>query len=445
VNEVETVRELLATAAAPAAGEPIVAPVEDLLRRARRDRRRRRAAAYAVVLAVAAAVAVPVVVLDRQSSPPTASARYPTAGPGTAAALGQGHWTRLPEAPILGRSRAATAWTGTEMIIWGGLTTKPESPRGDGAAYRPADKRWAVLPPAPLTPRYGMAYAWTNAALFVWGGSLEPRAERPATDGALYDPATRSWRTLPPAPQAARSGATAVWTGTEVVVVGGRTGDVTALLDAAAYNPATNRWRLLPALPAAPDHGIRHLVAVAAGGQVYVWAPWVSPVRTSGNSTFGIDLFRLDTATDRWSTPTLTGDAPTGVREPLWTGLEFIVPAAVPFRPGSGPVAIDRRGSRLDPADGRWRTMAHGPVDDENGRSLWTGAALITFDATAVLGAAAAWDPATDRWTRLPDAPASTAGEAAAVWTGTQLLIWGEVHPRGRPDTIRTAGLSFGA
>ena len=33
--------------------------------------------------------------------------------------------------------------------------------------------------------------------------------------------ATRRWRTLPPAPIAARYGATAVWTGSEMLVVGG--------------------------------------------------------------------------------------------------------------------------------------------------------------------------------------------------------------------------------
>jgi hypothetical protein len=183
-------------------------------------------------------------------------------------------------------------------------------------------------------------------------------------------------------------------------------------------------------------------MALAAGDQVHVWASWASQVSTSG---FGIDVFRLDTTTDRWSTPTPTGDVPAGVREPLWTGREIVVPAISPFLPGSrGPKAIDLRGSRLDPADGRCRTMAHGPVDDENGRSLWTGAALVTFGATAEFDAGAAWDPAADRWTRLPDAPLGADDTIAAVWTGSHLLVWGELHQPGRPGAGRIAGLSFG-
>ncbi|GIF63568.1 hypothetical protein Ais01nite_16030 [Asanoa ishikariensis] len=434
MNEAESVRALLVTVAERGAGEQIVPPVADLIGRARRSRRRRQTVACAVVLAVAAAVAVPQAVLDRgpaERSVAPSWQGYPATGPGTAIALAAGRWSRLPSAPIPGRSDAATAWTGTEMLVWGGRVA--DSARADGAAYRPSDQRWTVLPPAPLTARFGMAYTWTGAVLFVWGGGDT------TADGAVYDPAARIWRLLPTSPLSPRTDATALWTGREVLVLGGRSEDGRALVDAAAYDPATSRWRSLPALPAPPDHPVDYLVPVVTGDQVYVWAPWAHRVHTSPNTihtNYAVDLFRFDTRTDTWSTPELTGDAPAGARQPLWTGREIIVPAAFPYRPGSGPIVVNLRGSRLDPADGRWRTMTHGPIDDRNGQYVWTGAAVISFDNA---GAGAVWDPGADRWTTIPDAPRAPAESASMVWTGTHLLIWGELGP---PES---AGLSYGS
>ncbi|MFC4946811.1 hypothetical protein [Pseudonocardia sp. GCM10023141] len=63
---------------------------------------------------------------------------------------------------------------------------------------------------------------------------------------------------------------------------------------------------------------------------------------------------------------------------------------------------------------------------------MWTGAALLTFNHTLmhghmpgpfnhVAGLAEVWDPRSDMWTTLP-----TSGYAG-VWTGNELLIWGEM------------------
>ncbi|MFO0607122.1 MAG: hypothetical protein U0324_28430 [Polyangiales bacterium] len=64
---------------------------------------------------------------------------------------------------------------------------------------------------------------WTGDALLVWGGADGARA---LADGAAYDPWDDAWRPLPalaaePNVAAARDGAVGVWTGAELIVVGG--------------------------------------------------------------------------------------------------------------------------------------------------------------------------------------------------------------------------------
>ena len=80
---------------------------------------------------------------------------------------------------------------------------------------------------------------WTGKELLVWGGQISGNG-RSKSDGAAYDPSTRTWRLLPDSPVLPTGGQTAVWTGSEMVVVRGV---------AAAYRPASNSWRSLPAVP----------------------------------------------------------------------------------------------------------------------------------------------------------------------------------------------------
>lgn len=74
-----------------------------------------------------------------------------------------------------------------------------------------------------------------------------------SADGALYDPAARTWRMVPAAPPLPAGRPQAAWTGSRIVLVEG--------VSSAAYDPASNTWRKLPALVNKP--GLR-----AIGGQV---------------------------------------------------------------------------------------------------------------------------------------------------------------------------------
>ncbi|MGZ4299010.1 MAG: hypothetical protein ACXVVK_18380, partial [Solirubrobacteraceae bacterium] len=67
---------------------------------------------------------------------------------------------------------------------------------------------------------------------------------------AVYDPRTTAGRRLPPGPLGAREQYASVWTGRELLVFGGHSGDTYALPTAAALNPVTGSWRRLKTLDA---------------------------------------------------------------------------------------------------------------------------------------------------------------------------------------------------
>ena len=76
--------------------------------------------------------------------------------------------------------------------MWGGLTgnfgTLTVPPHG--VAYDPAANRWSALPQAPLRGRVSPLAAWTGHQMIVWGGLFEGKyATTFATDGAAYRPA----------------------------------------------------------------------------------------------------------------------------------------------------------------------------------------------------------------------------------------------------------------
>jgi hypothetical protein len=158
-------------------------------------------------------------------------------------------WSELPPPPEV-RSGAAIAWTGSALLVWGGYeyVGGNEDPDGGGFAFD-ADKRtWSTLPESPLEGRSDTAFAWTGSELLIWGGWDGGFRDPPYFgDGAAYDPAAGSWRMLAPAPIDART-AFSVWTGEEMIVWGS-TDRADRRLDGAAYDPITNAWRTIATGP----------------------------------------------------------------------------------------------------------------------------------------------------------------------------------------------------
>ena len=336
-----------------------------------RSRRRLIAAVVAagVVLAVTVATFVIVNVGTDQGSRnaagpslPTTTARF------SAAQIATWQWQNIPNAPIVGRSSAAAAWTGKEMLIWGGANTTLAPTQvlyGDGVAYNPTAKTWRTLPAAPLSPCTRTASVWTGTQLFVWGGYVSDSVA--TDDGALYDPNTERWQKLPSSPLSPRVDVQAIWTGREVIVVGGAPAIVTdashAFVDAATYNPTTNTWRRLPPIPQTTDHDTQMITSVWIGTRLLVWDSW-SHAQSTGSTTqlaSGIDLLEYRPATHRWHRVQSAG-SPAGVANPIWTGTEVITPATQAYCGGCSepaPIGLHAERATTPPPvrGGTWPTV----------------------------------------------------------------------------------------
>src|SRR3954447_20065685 len=104
-------------------------------------------------------------------------------------------------------------------------------------------------------------------------------------------------------------------------------------------------------------------------------------------------------------------------------------------------LALTGLGASVQP--GAWQRLPAAPISPEfNARtSVWTGKQMLVFGrdqvtaldahgdpyATGRLNVAAAYDPASASWRQLHP-PAQTAGfmDLASVWTGKEMLVWGQ-------------------
>jgi hypothetical protein len=172
----------------------------------------------------------------------------------------RGRWRRIREAPIGGRTDAAVAWTGAELLVWGGFNGRARW--GDGAAYDPAANTWRRLPKSPLSARMAPAHAWSGREFLVWGGFRGSDA----SDGAAYDPATNRWRALPAAPLPAGPAAGA-WTNGGLLVV------TASAPSAALYDPDADTWTELAPPPLDPGR----FQVVVVMGRVLVVRPSAEP------------------------------------------------------------------------------------------------------------------------------------------------------------------------
>ena len=128
------------------------------------------------------------------------------------------------------------------MLVWG---CKVDS-------YDPTRISGDCLPDPPT--RHGIV-AWTGRELIGWGGGC---CGDVSDDGSAYNPVTNTWRKLAPAPVSGQQSPLGAWTGRELVVFNGHSPEG-ARVGGAAYNPRTDSWRRIPSRAATQRSGDRGL------------------------------------------------------------------------------------------------------------------------------------------------------------------------------------------
>ena len=273
-------------------------------------------------------------------------------------------------------------------------------------------------------------------------GSTHPKTS--STRSEASGPA-EGWVELPAAPLAARARTVAVWTGREVLLVGGDTfmcpptADCAApedppLADGAAFDPSTGAWRTIASSPVAFSWASTAVV----GDDVYFLVP-------SGTGA-GVQaaFLRYSTAKNSWA------KLPLPKRGQAWYQLVAADETIVAF---SGS---DERGEEpdlvFDPAANAWQELAADPLSPAFGRAMtWSGAHLYLFDHELVpnpgserpsLTRAARLDLDSGKWERLPDSEILGTGPWFAGGTvlvtptlgsedGGEINNWGRSYPNG--------------
>ena len=232
-----------------------------------------------------------------------------------------GEWQAVDDAPGERRCASTATWTGDEFVVFGGSSSVSIPMEGDakddGVSYDPAADEWSAIPAAPIAPRFGAVSAWTGSEVVIFGGQ-RPQEEGPfenLIDGAAYDPAAGTWREIPESPLEPRGALEAVWIGDEFMVFGGTDPETGGdLIDVAAYDPEADAWRTLPDLPAAQSVP----TVTWTGDVVYV-------VGGDTEDPTAPTFLVYDPDADAWVEQPDAPGAPRTFHDAVWTDAELLV------------------------------------------------------------------------------------------------------------------------
>jgi sporulation and spore germination protein/galactose oxidase-like protein len=385
------------------------------------------------------------IVLDH----PVGRADYQDLLLGTNASTGAplaGRWSSLAASPLDVEDARTSVWTGTEMIVVGRHSTRARDgavlSRVDVAAsYDPVSNAWRRLPWPPGSSSF-MNYSsvWTGKEMIVWGQGIRD----------AFNPVTNQWRRLPDSKLLAIHDGfwLVVWTGRDVIGWGGGCcGD--AFSDGVAYNPTANSWRKVAPSPLA---GSQHPIGAWTGRELVVFVggldpngkPW--PTRLARAAAY-------NPATNTWRRIAPLPAARDGANV-VWDGSEvLVVGGSAAARDGHAPVAATV-GFAYNPASNRWRRLPPMESGRVGAAAVWTGAQLLVWGGSQTAGGGLpvipphglAYDPKANRWSTLPQAPLVGRLDPTGVWTGSALIVWGgdkPATPAGSGTKFFTDGAAF--
>jgi hypothetical protein len=299
-------------------------------------------------------------------------------------------WTTIDTPRVDGREWSHTLWTGTELVLLGGPVLEepdpdiaPSPPTVAGLAYAPATDTWRTIDPAPLSPRFATSAVWTGSEVVVWGGLEPPTTDADGitrqpglADGAAWSPATGTWRAIAAAPLAGRGEHGAVWNGRRMVVFAGGSAaggyESEAFLteerdDAAVYDPATDTWATIPG------------PGVAGGLAATVWTgtevvAWTGRLDDHDGATTGV-VWDPATGTTR-ALPHPPFPQQRDVVEALWAP-ELGEVVLFGGSCGEGCNRAWEDGARFDPATDTWTALEPGGTTGFAPAVAWSGTRLL--------------------------------------------------------------------
>lgn len=332
------------------------------------------------------------------------------------------------------RAYAATAFTGSEVLVWGG--ENGGGPLDTGGAYDPISDSWRALPTSNApTARLLASHCWTGRYWLVWGGhNGGPGGSGFQDTGKRYDAATNQWLNLDSSNDpSSRVGTPMLWTGRYALIWGGLRNNG-AVNDGRRYDPYQDTWTDITA-GGAPSARCRH-VAVWTGSRMIVWGG------EDGAGTLRNNGAQYDPIGDQWSGVQTTG-APTARADMLycWTGTELLVFGGVT---NIGVGTLTNTGFRYNPVSNTWtpmtttnappamkapshpsRNVTHDPVAHWDGREMLITTYVTTSGDTPDPGPCWAYNPTTNTWRSFARPTQEQGAGQSQVMTDREILMFG--------------------
>jgi hypothetical protein len=219
---------------------------------------------------------------------------------------------------------------------------------------------WELLPPGPLTPRASALGVWTGDEVLVIGGEPEawcpPNADcnspdfLPLADGAAFDPVSDSWRLIADAPFPFSNNASAVVVGDAVYVLVHEISRPGAPGGFLRYLVSEDRWERLPS--PSPEADWYHLVGTSGS---------VAAFPHSDEAGKKPDV-QFDPATGSWHQLPSDPLSPSFDRSMVFVDgdLYLFAQNLVPNPGSENPPLV--RAARLDLAAGTWEVLADSEI-----------------------------------------------------------------------------------
>ena len=324
----------------------------------------------------------------------------------------------------------SAVWNGSEMMVWGWT-----GPINVGGKYNPNSNSWTSISNSGAPgARFYHSAVWTGTEMIIWGGygCVDPptcNSWDELNNGGRYQPGSDSWLPMStsnaPIPRELHS---TVWTGSMMIVWGGQTDPAGSFINSGGiYDPNLDQWTASTSLINAPLARADH-TAIWTGTEMIIWGDYtfIPEERFSGG--------RYNPATDSWSATNQT-DAPQiyNGHTAIWTGSEMIVWGGVVCTPPTCEALPSYNiGGRYNPQTDSWiPTSSSGTPSARSGhRAVWTGTEMIVWGEGILAGdypdTGARYDPAIDSWqsTSIVDAPTAR-GSYTSIWSGLEMIVWG--------------------
>ena len=306
---------------------------------------------------------------------------------------------------------AKSVWTGKEVIVWGAPWCT--------SRYNPVLDHWtAVSYPTIWLGEQGASVIWSGTEMIVWGGLVEMGpgfSLEPTNAGGRYNPKNDTWQptNLENVPSE-RSHHSAVWTGSKMLIWGGGN------YPGGKYNPVNDSWMMMSTANA-PSYYYGYSI-VWTGTEMIIW----------GGGTATNTGSRYKSSSNSWtpiSTAGLGNPMPDSrsYNTTVWTGTDIISWGG---QSGSQPWGVyTNTGVRYNLAADSWfpTTTINAPTSRAHHAAVWTGTEMIIWGGEyPYMSSGGRYNPATNSWTATStnNAPIDRYGHSA-VWTGNEMIIWG--------------------